>query len=245
MRSTLTFRLIGAIAALIATGGCAVGRRISPEAFRRGMPLAIVTVSSSPQIMYSETHVVATGIGMGGPDMRGTGFKAGEAKAVLPATKAAVVRALSHTRQFQIVSEETVLSSAAYASAPAGPLNVWTKSLVAAKGYKLVFDEERAGRIARALGASGALFVSLDHHYTTQGVPGGRIAGNVHVMLTAVDRSGRIIWTDYTHQLSERTLDSSSLRVPIPTLEPLLADSAERGTRTLLARLDEQLRGAR
>ena len=243
MPSTLTFRLIGAMAALIATGGCAIGRRVSPEAFRRGMPLAIVTVSSSPQIVYTETHVVVTGTGAA--DTRGSGFKAGEARTVFPATKAAVLRALSHTRQFQIVSEETVLSSAAYASAPVGPLNMGTKDNLAAKGYKLLFDKGQAARIARAVGASGALFVSLEHNYTTQGVRGGRIAGDVNVMLTAVDRSGRIIWTDYTHQFSERTLDSSSLRVATAALEPLLAESAERGTRVLLARLDEQLRGAR
>jgi hypothetical protein len=242
MPSTLTFRVICAMAALIATGGCAVGRKISPEAFRRGMPLAIVTVTSLPHVMYSETRMVVTN---GVTDMGGTGFKAGDAKAVLPSTKAAVLRALSRTRQFHIVPEETVLSSAAYASAPAGPFNVWTKDLVAAKGYKLVLDTAQAGRIARSLGASGALFVSLYHNYTTQGVPGGRIAGRVHVQLTAMDRSGQTIWTDHIHEFSERTLDSSSLRVPLATLEPLLAESAERGTRVLLARLDEQLRGRR
>jgi hypothetical protein len=64
-------------------------------------------------------------------------------------------------------------------------------------------------------------------------------------MLTVVDRSGQVIWTSFTHQLSERTLDSSSLRVPTSALEPLLVDSAERGTRVLLANLDERLRAAR
>lgn len=240
MPSTLTFRVIGAMAALIASGGCA--RRFVPEAFRRGMPLAIVTVSSSPQIVYTETHVVVTGTGA--TDTRGSGFKAGDAKVVLPATKAAVLRALSHTRQFQIVPEETVLSSAAYASTPADQ-GTWTKDHVAAKGYKLMFDKAQGAKIARAVGASGALFVSLEHHYTTQGVRGGRIAGDVIVMLTVVDRSGLIIWTSFTHEFSERTLDPSSLRVPTSALEPLLAESAERGARALLAHLDEQLRAAR
>jgi hypothetical protein len=240
MASTVTFRLVGAMAALIATSGCA--RTFSPEAFRRGMNLAIVTVSSSPQIVYTETHVVVTGTGAA--DTRGSGFKAGDAKTVFPATKAAVLRALSHSRQFQVVPEETVLSSAAYASTPVTD-SAWTKDHLAAKGYKLMFDKAQGGRIARAVGASGALFVSLEHNYTTQGAPGGRIAADVNVMLTAVDRSGQLIWVDYTHVLSERTLDSSSLRVPASALEPLLAESAERGTRKLLARLDEKLRAAK
>ena len=237
MASTVTFRLVGAMAALIATSGCA--RTFSPEAFRRGMNLAIVTVSSSPQIVYTETHVVVTGTGAA--DTRGSGFKAGDAKTVFPATKAAVLRALSHSRQFQVVPEETVLSSAAYASTPVTD-SAWTKDHLAAKGYKLMFDKAQGGRIARAVGASGALFVSLEHNYTTLS---GRIAADVNVMLTAVNRSGQIIWVDYTHVPSERTLDSSSLRVPASALEPLLAESAERGTRTLLARLDEQLRATR
>jgi hypothetical protein len=242
MPGTLTVRLIGAMAVLVATGGCSVGHRLSPEAFRRGMPLAIVTVSSLPDVTYSETRVVVTN---GVTDMGGSGFKAGDARTVFPSTKAAVLRALSRSRRFKLVPEETVLSSAAYASAPAGPFNMWTKGLVAPKGYKLVLDEAQAGRIARSLGASGALFVALYHNYTTQGVPGGRIAARVGVQLTAVDRSGQTIWTDYTHEFSERTLDSSSLRVPLATLEPLLAESAERGTRALLARLDEQLGATR
>ena len=240
MPTAVTFRLIGAMAALLATSGCA--RTFAPEAFRRGMTLAIVTVSSSPQILYTETHVVVTGTGAA--DTRGSGFKAGDAKVVFPATKAAVLRALSHSRQFQITPEEAVLSSAAYASTPV-QVNEWTKGMVAARGYKLMFDKAHGGRIARAVGASGALLVSLEHNYTTQGAPGGRIAADVNVMLTAVDRSGQLIWVDYTHVLSERTLDSSSLRVPASALEPLLAESAERGTRTLLARLDEQLRATR
>jgi hypothetical protein len=237
MRTTETFRLIGAMAALIATSGCA--RTFVPEAFRRGMTLAIVTVSSSPQILYTESHVVVTGTGAA--DTRGSGFKAGDAKAVFPATKAAVLRGLSHSRQFHIVPEEAVLTSAAYASTPV-EVNVWTKDLLAARGYKLMFDKAQGGRIARAVGASGALFVSVEHNYTTLS---GRIAADVNVMLTAVDRSGQLIWVDYTHVPSEHTLDSSSLRVPASALEPLLAESAERGTRTLLARLDEQLRGTR
>jgi hypothetical protein len=237
MPTAVTFRLIGAMAALLATSGCA--RTFAPEAFRRGMTLAIVTVSSSPQILYTETHVVVTGTGAA--DTRGSGFKAGDAKVVFPATKAAVLRALSHSRQFQITPEEAVLSSAAYASTPV-QVNEWTKGMVAARGYKLMFDKAHGGRIARAVGASGALFVSLEHNYTTLS---GRIAADVNVMLTAVDRSGQIIWVDYTHVPSERTLDSSSLRVPASALEPLLAESAERGTRTLLARLDEQLRATR
>jgi hypothetical protein len=240
--NTFTCRLVCAVAALLAASGCAVGHSISPQAFRRGMPLAIVTVSSLPDVTYSESRVMVTN---GVTDMGGTGFKAGDARTVLPSTKAAVLRTLARTRQFQIVPEEKVLSSAAYASAPTGPFNVWTKSLVAPKGYKLVLDEAQAGRIARSVGASGALFVALYHNYTTQGVPGGRIAARVHVQLTAVDRSGQTIWTDYTSEFSEKTLDSSSLKVPLATLEPLLVESAERSTRALLAHLDEQLRGAR
>jgi hypothetical protein len=241
MPGTLASRVIVAMAvALLAIGGCA--RRFAPEAFKRGMPLAIVTVSSSPQVVYTETRVVVSG--MGQADTRGSGFQAGDAKVVLPATKAAVLRALSQTRQFRIMPEETVLSSAAYASTHVES-TLATRNSVAAKGYKLIFDKDQGARIARAAGASGALFVSLEHHYTTQGVPGGRIAGDVMVMLTVVDRSGQIIWTSFTHELSERTLDSSSLRVPTSALEPLLVDSAERGTRALLASLDERLRAAR
>lgn len=242
MPSTLALRLVCAVAALVATVGCGIGHQLSPQAFRRGMPLAIVTVTSLPDVTYSETRMVVMN---GQADMGGTGFKLGPAKAVLPSTKAAVFRALSRTRQFQLVPEETVLSSAAYASAPVGPFNVWTKDLVAPKGYKLVLDVAQIGRIGRSLGASGGLIVALYHNYTTQGVPGGRIAARVGVQLTAVDRSGQTIWTDYTSELSEKTLDSRELRVPLATLEPLLVESAERGARVLLARLDEQLRGAR
>jgi hypothetical protein len=238
-----TLRVLAASAAITGFAGCSLGHRLSPEAFRRGMPLAIVTVCASPRIRYTETRMVSNGSGRA--DIGGTGFDAGDARPALAATKAAVVRALSRGGPFRLVPEQTVLSSAAYASAPAQPRNTFTRDLLTATGYKYTFDEAQAARIARGVGAAGALMVSIDLNYTTQGVPGGRIAGKVHVLLTAVDRSGRTIWTDWTQELSQQTLESATLRVPTSALEPLLADSAERGTRALLARLDEQLRAAR
>lgn len=242
MQGTSTLRAAAALAAAVALAGCGLGTRFSPS-FRRGMPLALVTVTAEPKIRYSEKHV-RTGFG-GAPDITGSGFEAGDARPVLASAKAAVVRALARGGPFRLVPEQTVLSSPAYASAPAQPRNAWTSDLIIARGYKYTYDGAQAARIARGVGAAGALMVNLDLQYTTQGVPGGRIAGKVVVVVTAVDRSGQTVWTDWTGELSQRTLDSTTLRVPIAALEPLLADSAERGTRALIAQLDERLRGMR
>jgi hypothetical protein len=227
-----------ALVALL-SGACSFGRSVVPAAFKGGASFAIVNVNSAERISYSKTTLVTNSAG--GLDTGGTGFDAGPAAGIFPRTKAAAVRALASARRFRLVPEHEVLATTAYASTRPHPGTFYGGAkFIPAHGYKLVFDEAAAGRIARAAGAGGALIVNLQHGYTSVG--GGHVAGKVVVMVTAVDRAGRKVWTDFAAELSERTLSAPSLKVPPSALEPLLVDSTERGMRVMLARLDEQLR---
>jgi len=223
----------------LAQSACSFGRSVSPEAFRRAPSFAIVNVNTAERVSYTEpTMVRAPG---GGMDMSSTGFDAGPAAGIFPETKAAAVRALSRSHRFRLLPEEEVLSTAAYASAPAhnGEFFGGAK-FVPARGYKLIFDEAVAARLARATGAGAAVIVNLHHTYTSVG--GGQLAGRVTVMVTAIDRAGRTIWTDFASVLSEHTIASPSKKVSPAAIQPLLVESTERGIRAMLQRLDDQLR---
>ncbi len=214
----------------LAQSACSFGRSVSPEAFRRAPSFAIVNVNTAERVSYTEpTMVRAPG---GGMDMSSTGFDAGPAAGIFPETKAAAVRALSRSHRFRLLPEEEVLSTAAYASAPAhnGEFFGGAK-FVPARGYKLIFDEAVAARLARATGAGAAVIVNLHHTYTSVG--GGQLAGRVTVM---------VIWTDFATVLSEHTIASPSKKVSPATIQPALVESTERGIRAMLQRLDEQLR---
>ncbi len=232
-------RVVALVIFALTSSACSFGRSVSPEAFRRGASFAIVNVNSAERIQYSQTTMVRTA--GGGMDTGSTGFDAGPAAGIFPETKAAAVRALSRSRRFRLVPEEEVLSAPAYASAAAHPGTFFGGAkFIPARGYKLVFDEAVAARLARATGATGALVVNLMHGYTSAG--GGQLAGRVTVMVTAIDRSGQKIWTDFAAELSEHTIASSSTKVAPSTIQPLLVESTERGVRVMLQRLDEYLR---
>jgi hypothetical protein len=217
---------------------CSLGHSVTPEAFRRTPSFAIVNVNTAERVSYTEPKMVrAPG---GGMDMSSTGFDAGPAAGIFPETKAAAVRALSRSHRFRLLSEDEVISSAAYASAQphTGPFFGGAK-FIPARGYKLIFDEAVAARLARATGANAALIVNLHHTYTSAGEG---LAGRVTVMATAIDRSGRIIWKDFATVLSEHSMPSRSTKVSPATIQPLLVESTERGIRAMLQRLDEYLR---
>jgi len=231
---------LGTVFAL-SLSACSFGRSVTPEAFRRTPSFAIINVNTAERVHYTEpTMTRAPG---GGMDMSSTGFDAGPAAGIFPETKAAAVRALSRSRRFRLLPEEQVISSAAYASAPphSGAFFGGAK-FIPARGYKLIFDEAVAARLARATGASASLIVNLHHTYTSAG---SGLAGRVTVMATAIDGSGRIIWTDFATVLSEHTMASDSKKVSPAAIQPLLVESTERGMQAMLQRLDEYLRASR
>lgn len=234
-------RMVGAILLALVSSACSFGRTVVPGAFGRDTSFAIVNVNTSERILFTETTLVRTA--GGGVDTGGRAVDSGPAAGIFPQTKAAAVRALSRSRRFRLLPEDEVLAMPAYAAAPAHPGTISGARFLPARGYKLVFDKPLAGRLARAAGATGALVVNLQHAYVSAG--GGHVAGDVTVMVTAIDRAGQIIWTDFTHERSHRTLASAQEKVPPSALEPLLVDSTERGVRAMVARLEASLRDGR
>jgi hypothetical protein len=229
------FLLVLALA--LASSACSFGRSISPEAFRRGQAFAIVNVNSSERVMYTRRTMRVSPTGQA--ETGSYSVDVGPAAGLFPSTRSAALRTLASSPRFRFLPSEAVLSSGAYAAAPAQTKFFGGAKFIPAPGYKLVFDKPAIGRIARATGATAGFVLNLAHYYT--GVGGGRYAGSVTVMVTAIDRSGKIIWTDFASALSRNTIGSETDRIAPAALEGLMVESTELGVREMLKRLDERL----
>lgn len=229
------------LALALASSACSFGRSISPEAFRRGQAFAIVNVNTSTGVMFTQTTLVASP--GGGLDTGGYSVDVGSAAGIFPATRAAALRTLASSPRFRFLPSEAVLSSGAYAAAPVQTKFFGGAKFIPAPGYKLVFDKQAIGRVARATGATAGFVLNLAHYYRAVG--GGHYAAEVTVMITAIDHGGRIIWTDFASTRSNGTVRSETNRIDPGSLQHLMVESTELGVRVMLKRLDQRLAGRR
>lgn len=225
------------LALALVSSACSFGRSISPEAFRRGQAFAIVNVNSSTRVMFTQTTLVARP--GGGLDTGGYSVDVGSAAELFPSTRAAALRTLASSPRFRFLPTDDVLSSGAYAAAPVQTKFFGGAKFMPAPGYKLVFDKQAIGRVARATGATAGFVLNLAHYYRAVG--GGHYAAYVTVMVTAIDHGGRVIWTDFASVPSNGTVRSETKTIAPAALQHLMVESAELGVRAMLKRLDQRL----
>lgn len=219
-----------------AAAGCSA-RTLRPEAFRRAPAVAVVGVYTQPKV-FLVTHSVGVGP-FGQTETRDHGEEIGGSAAVFGETKRAALRVLASSKRLRLLPEDAVLGSATYAAARSSETNVFTARLVPARGYKKLYDAERMAAVARAMRVDGAMTVSIDH----AAVPdGGGVAARVVLGIGTADRAGQWMWNDYVVVRSDRKLPAGA-KLDLNTLRPLLVEATEKGTRALLQKLDEQLRG--
>lgn len=113
----------------LALGACALGRTVRPDAFGPGKTLAVVTVYSPSTVVLSHE---GPGLGLQGYGQGYTREELAQTAAVFAETKSAVLRVLGSSRHFQLVPEQTVLSSGAYAASHGGDPGRVTIRLVTA-----------------------------------------------------------------------------------------------------------------
>jgi hypothetical protein len=175
-----------------------------------------------------------------------------------------IIGALSNTRYFNLVPEDTVLSSKAYRNFAedeklmkvlflSEPINV-------AHNYKYVSNEQKYAKLAKDLNVDGVIGITMHFSISNgggklnvMGLSAGKKSYSAMASITAVayNKKGQVIWKDSTMKEAEPgdskaiiLIDASSItNTNFEKLHPSAVEIGGKAVDVLLARLDDTIAG--
>lgn len=244
-------RFAGA-AALLAVctvaSGCATAA-YKPDAFGKGKRFAVVAFVTPPQISYFQNDAMGKTLSGGLKAMGDSGYSA-DSKRIFDDTRPAILKAFAGTGRFQLIPEQEVLGSKAYAAAPGDDptkLFLGMGEFRLAPGYKYFKSEKKVADLARALKADSGVIISVHYGYVFSGVSAlglvsaGKIRACVVMTAGAVDGAGRTVWKDFVRETSDQGIPTVGESVDFKTLHPMLHNATEKATRALIKKLQAKV----
>lgn len=187
--ASLRVRTSLALGTILLTAGCQTLVPIKADAFGKDRRAAVV-------LLYADKDIQAWTAPA--PGYRSTD-EAFDAEPVLAELHTIFIEGLSRSTHFTLVPETKVLSAAAYARAPTGPLS---SMFVVPRGYKYVISESHYPLVAKEVGADMAMGFHLFPHY----LPGDGVAC-VSLSVGIIEASGRPLWKGGVNSVSDDTSD--------------------------------------
>jgi hypothetical protein len=244
------WRLTGAALALVLLAGCAASSA-TKQAFGGSKRFAIVSIFASPVIANSSGNPNMGGsvLGLVKAASKDSGFRH-DADVVFAETTPMIIGEFSKSRRFKLMPPNSVVQSGAYRAVAGDDPKIMFASLLTARGYKFFRTEDKIKKLAKALNVDGVIVISASYGYTFSGIGlAGLVAGGVHhakvtVVVSAFDRNGNVIWRDTQKGEASKGIPSIGESVNFVKLHPLLVEATADGTKKVLARLDEMLKGS-
>ncbi|HEX7890349.1 MAG TPA: hypothetical protein VF522_13390 [Ramlibacter sp.] len=242
MKISMTRRSVAflvATAALAALAGCATSGNFRAEAFGANKTYAVVSLVSDDKVQCGQPTGNPCNMGVVGlVNTLATANAAyrEDAAPTLELVAPALLQSLKGVPGLKLASDVRTLSAYKATKADDEPPGFMGSRLMVAKGYKY-FPDSRLGKIASELNVDGVIvlrmnFTAIRSGFPVMGFGGGHVAETI-VHVTAVDRQGKVVWSDRARGSSDASAGSVAGGVDFPKLRPLFVESTNKAMKRL------------